>query len=79
MLFGVSKSKAHTTFHYWRKILREILASSLMEQVDDQEGDLAIVQEILTNFKLIVESLEQPINRPSDNTEQKKFYSGKKK
>lgn len=79
MLFGVSKSKAHTTFHYWRKILREILPSSLMEQVDNQEGDLEIVQEILTNFKLIVDSLEQPINRPFDNTEQKKFYSGKKK
>lgn len=79
MLFGVSISIAHTTFHYWRKILREILPSSLMEQVDNQEGDLAIVQEILTNFKLIVDSLEQPIDRPSDNAEQKKFSKGKKK
>lgn len=79
MLFGVSKSKAHNTFHYWRKILREILPSSLIEQVNNQEGDLAIVQEILTNFKLIVDSLEQPIDRPSGNEEQKKFYSGKKK
>lgn len=79
MLFGVSKSKAHNTFHYWRKILREILPSSLIEQVNNQEGDLAIVQEILTNFKLIVDSLEQPIDRPSDNEEQKKIYSGKKK
>ncbi|MHC5722672.1 MAG: HARBI1 family protein [Nostoc sp.] len=38
-----------------------------------------IVQEILTNFQLLVDSLEQPINRPSDNEKQKKFYSGKKK
>lgn len=38
-----------------------------------------IVQEILTSFKLIVDSLEQPIDRPSDNEEQKKIFSGKKK
>ncbi|XHR81353.1 MAG: transposase family protein [Gloeotrichia echinulata GP01] len=79
MLFGVSKSEAHMTFHYWRKIIRVILPSSLLEQLEDKEGDLMIVQEILTNFQLLVDSLEQPINRPSDNEKQKKFYSGKKK
>ena len=79
MLFGVSKSEANITFHYWRKILREILPSSLLEEVEDKEGDLIIVQEILTQFKLIVDSLEQPIDRPYDNDKQKKFYSGKKK
>ncbi|KST68749.1 transposase family protein [Mastigocoleus testarum] len=79
MLFGVSKSEAHITFHYWIKILREILPSSLLEQVEDKEGDLIIVQEILINFKLLVDSLEQPIERPFDNEKQKKFYSGKKK
>lgn len=76
MLFGVSKSEEHTTFHYWIKILRKILPSSLLEQVEDKEGDLIIVQEILTNFKLLVDSLEQPIERPSHNDKQKKFYSG---
>ncbi|MBD2607037.1 transposase family protein [Scytonema hofmannii FACHB-248] len=79
MLFGVSKSEAHVTFHYWIKIIREILPSSLLEQMEDSEGDFMIVQEILTNFQLLVDSLEQPIDRPSDNEEQKKFYSGKKK
>ncbi len=79
MLFGVSKSEAHITFHYWIKILRKILPPSLLEQVEDKEGDLIIVQEVLTNFKLLVDSLEQPIERPSDNEKQKKFYSGKKK
>ena len=79
MLFSVSKSEANATFHYWRKILREILPSSLLEQVGNQEGDLIIVQEILTSFKLLVDSVEQPIDRPSDNEEQKKFFSGKKK
>ncbi|MBW4511547.1 MAG: transposase [Scytonematopsis contorta HA4267-MV1] len=92
--FGISKTEANDTFHYWRKILRNILPASLLEQVENKEGDLIIVQEILTNFKLLVDSLEQhasplnggnprtrlaPIDRPSDNDEQKKFFSGKKK
>jgi DDE superfamily endonuclease/Helix-turn-helix of DDE superfamily endonuclease len=79
MLFGISKTEAHETFHYWRKIFRKILPSSLLEQVGNQEGDLMIVQEILTSFKLLVDSVEQPRDRPSDNEEQKKFFSGKKK
>ena len=79
MLFGVSKSKAHMTFHYWRKILREILPSSLLEQIEEPEGDLMIVQEILTNFKLLVDSLEQSINRPSDNEKQKKTFIRERK
>jgi IS5 family transposase len=79
IMFGISKTLSNDTFHYWRKILRKILPSSLIEQVEDQEGDLMIVQEILTSFKLLVDSLEQPIDRPSDNEEQKKFFSGKKK
>jgi hypothetical protein len=79
VLFGISKTAANDTFHYWRKIFRQILPASLLEQVGNKEGDLIIVQEILTSFKLIVDSLEQPIDRPSDNEEQKKFFSGKKK
>ena len=79
MLFGVSKTEANDTFHYWRKILRQIISASLLEQVEDKPGDLAIVQEILTSFKLLVDSLEQPIDRPSDNDEQQKFFSGKKR
>ena len=78
IMFGISKTLSNDTFHYWIKILRKILPSSLIEQVEDKEGDLMIVQEILTSFKLLVDSLEQPIDRPSDNEEQKKFFSGKK-
>ncbi len=77
--FGISKTEANDTFHNWRKIFRKILPASLLEQVGNKEGDLMIVQEILTSFKLIVDSLEQPIDRPSDNEEQKKLFSGKKK
>jgi hypothetical protein len=79
MMFGISKTEANDTFHYWRKIFRKILPSSLLEQVEKKEGDLMIVQEILTNFKLLVDSMEQPIDRPSDSKKQKKFFSGKKK
>ncbi|MEH1854090.1 MAG: transposase family protein [Nostoc sp.] len=79
MLFGISKTLSNDTFHYWRKILRKILPASLLEQVGNKEGDLMIVQEILRSFKLIVDSFEQPIDRASDNEEQKKFFSEKKK
>ena len=37
------------------------------------------IQEILTEFELVVDSYEQPIERPSDYQEQKKYYSGKQK
>lgn len=71
MLFGVSKSEANVTFHYWIKIFRVILPSSLIEQVENKQGDLMIVQEILTTFKLLVDSLEQhasPLNGGNPRT-----------
>jgi hypothetical protein len=74
MLFSVSKSEAHVTFHYWRKIIKRILPHSLLEEVGKKEGDLMIVQEILTSFQLLVDSVEQQIDRSSDNEEQKKFF-----
>lgn len=79
MHFDVSKTQANETFHYWIKILRVILPSSLLEQVENQQNDLIIVQELLTEFELIVDSMEQPRERPGDNKEQKKYFSGKKK
>ena len=36
-------------------------------------------QEILSEFELVVDSYEQPRERPSDYQEQKKYYSGKQK
>jgi hypothetical protein len=77
MLFGISKTTANETFHYWRTILRQILPSSLLEQVSKNKSDLIIVKEILTQFQLLTDSSEQPINRPSDNDEQEDCYSGK--
>lgn len=37
------------------------------------------IQEILSEFDLVVDSYEQPIERPTDYQEQKKYYSGKQK
>ena len=79
MHFDVSKTEANDPFHYWIKIFRVILPSSLLEQVEAQESDLMIVQELLTEFELIVDSMEQPRERPRDHKEQKKHFSGKKK
>lgn len=79
MLFGISKTEANDTFHYWISILRDILPASLLEQVSNNESDLLFVQEVLTNFRLLVDSLEQPIYRDSDQKEQQKYFSGKKR
>jgi hypothetical protein len=79
MMFGVSKTEANDTFHYWIPILRDILPASLLEQISKNESDLLFVQEVLTNFRLLVDSLEQPIYRDSDQKEQQKYFSGKKR
>ena len=77
--FEVSESTAHNIFHKWLPILVSFLPPSLLEQVNDKPGDLEWVQEILCDYELIVDSTEQPIERPLDNEEQKKYYSGYKK
>ncbi len=55
------------------------MPSSLLEQVKKNASDYEIVQEILTDYELIVDSSEQPRERPGEYKEQKKYYSGKKK
>lgn len=77
--FGVSESAANYIFHYWLKILRELLPASLVEQVKKNESEWLWVEEILNEFELIVDSCEQPRERPREYQEQKKYYSGKKK
>lgn len=77
--FGISKTEANDTFHYWLTILRDILPASLLEQVEKHESDKAIALELLKEFQLIVDRMEQPRERPSNNQEQKEYFSGKKK
>lgn len=77
--FGVSESTAHNLFHYWIKILGELLPASLFEQVKKNENEWSWVQEILQEWELVVDSWEQVRERPQEYEEQKKYYSGKKK
>ncbi|NEU71772.1 IS5/IS1182 family transposase [Hassallia byssoidea VB512170] len=79
MHFNISKTEANDTFHYWLKVLRLVLPSSLLEQVESQESDYAIVQEMLMEFELLVDSYEQPRERPSDKKVQQEYFSGKQK
>ena len=55
------------------------MPASLLEQVKDTASDYEVVQELLTEFQLIVDSMEQPRERPRDNQEQREYFSGKKK
>ncbi len=77
--FGVSETTANDTFNYWCPILAELLPASLLEQVKKNSSDSEIIKEILQEYQLIVDSCEQPIERPGAYEEQKKYYSGKKK
>jgi hypothetical protein len=76
--FEVSESTANDTFNYWLPNLRELLPSSLLEQVKKNASDYEVVKEILTEYELTVDSYEQVRERPRDNDEQKKYFSGKK-
>jgi hypothetical protein len=75
----VSESTANDTFNYWFPARQELLPSSLLESVKKNASDYEMVQEILTEYELIVDSCEQPRQRPKEYKEQKKYYSGKKK
>ena len=77
--FNISKTEANDTFNYWIKIIRRILPASLMEQAKKGKEKLTIVKEMLAEHELIVDSWEQPRERPKDNEMQKEYYSGKKK
>lgn len=77
--FEVSEATANNLFNYWQKIMRESLPPSLLEQVKkSQENEEEIVNK-LAEYELLVDSVEQPIERAISYAEQKKYYSGKKK
>lgn len=79
LLFDVSKTKANDAFNYWIEILRDIMPASLMEEVGTDESKCQKLRQSLLEYELIVDSAEQPVQRPVDYQEQKKYYSGKKK
>jgi DDE superfamily endonuclease/Helix-turn-helix of DDE superfamily endonuclease len=77
--FGVSKTVANDRFHYWLNILEDLLPSSLLEQLKNQQNEDKMIEEMLTEFRLIVDSFEQPRERPEENQAQQEVFSGKKK
>ena len=50
-----------------------------MNKLKKTKDEYEWVQEVLANVELIVDSCEQPRQRPKEYEEQRKFYSGKKK
>ena len=78
ILFEVSESTANDTFNYWLPNLQELLPSSLLEQVKKNAADYETIKEVLTEYELIVDSYEQVRERPRDNEEQEKYFSGRK-
>ena len=40
--FGISKTEAKDTFHYWLEILENVLPTSLLEQVEKHDRDYGI-------------------------------------
>jgi len=60
--FEVSESTANDTFNYWLPLLQELLPSSLLEQV--KKKWLRNCSRNLTEYELIVDSAEQPRERP---------------
>lgn len=77
--FQVCESTANNIFHKWLPIIVKLLPASLLEQVNEKPGELEWVREILCNYELIVDSTEQPIERPVDKETQEEFYSGYKR
>jgi hypothetical protein len=47
-----------------------------LEQVKNQVSECEVVQELLIEFELLVDSTEQHRERPGEYKEQKKFFSG---
>ena len=79
MMFDISRTSSNDIFHYWLSILRDLLPSSLLEEWEKGDEDDEFLKELLTEHQLLVDTMEQPRERPLDYEEQKKYFSGKKK
>ena len=77
--FEVYESTNNNIFYKWLPIIVSLLQASLLEEVNARSGNLEWVKEILCNYELIIDSTEQPIERPLDREIQEQFYSGYKR
>ncbi len=79
MMFEISGTSSNDIFHYWLSILRDLLPSSLLEEWEKAGKDNELLKELLTQYQLLVDTTEQPRERPSNYEEQEKYFSGKQK
>jgi DDE superfamily endonuclease/Helix-turn-helix of DDE superfamily endonuclease len=79
LIFDVSRSEAHSTFHWGLNWIRQVLPASLYEEFGDDPELWSLIQEILLDEVLLTDSTEQSCERPQDKEAQKSWYSGKKK
>jgi hypothetical protein len=79
MIFEVSRSEAHITFHWGLNWIRQVLPASLYEEFGHDPELWSLIQEILLGEVLLTDSTEQSRERPQDKEIQKDWYSGKKK
>ena len=77
--FDLSKTEANDTFHKWLPILRKLLPASLLEELKNQPQNQQMLCSLLEEIELLVDSTEQPRQRPNNYQEQKKFFSGKQR
>lgn len=59
--------------------IKRLIASVPSRTSKKNSDEWAWVEELLSQIELVVDSCEQPRERPSEYQEQKKFYSGKQK
>jgi DDE superfamily endonuclease/Helix-turn-helix of DDE superfamily endonuclease len=79
MLFEVSKSEAHETFHEGLELVRQVLPASLFEEFGHDPYLWSVVQELLQEEVLLADSTEPARERPCAPLAQKAYYSGKKR
>jgi len=65
--------------HHHQLAEQEKTKIRLNNQGGGRQRQLSVTEEMLSKLELLVDSYEQPRERPKDNQEQKKYYSGKKK
>lgn len=77
-LFGVSADVSENTFHEVIRILQDVCPSSRWE-AEKKWKKSEPSWEPTEPDRLLIDSFETPIRRPSDNDRQRRTYSGKKK
>ncbi len=78
ILFGMSQGQAND----WIQRLTPILQAALREQALLPERDPANLEQLLADYDLLeftIDGTERRKQRPTDNVEQREYYSGKKK